>query len=343
MQRSSLPALLLCLLGSTVATLRATDPLPAPTGIKPSPALITYAAAHNIPLDGFELAAKDEPARPDDRLIVLFTLEDGAGSRQWLGEFRSVALTERETRAKPGTGLGILSAFQSTLHTDTEHSYKFEQIPVALEILTHGPFTGGTGSTSVPPATVPARVLATRDYLAHGLAPMCEIELRLRAAGKKNPGLSYMFRPKYSEKQLAASKARAAEAGFTEEDERVYAEGFFAMVQFGNLSFLTKGVDTITHEMADAPSLFSGAFTNLDWNRMELVDGTPWGLPNTRIFRVPYHFLSKTKAKGDFFVTAPRPPLQNIAGVIGLTVDETSKTPGKRLVMRVLAGRKAAR
>ena len=31
-----------------------------------------------------------------------------------------------------------------------------------------------------------------------------------------------------------------------------------------------------------------------------------------------------------------------MAGIIGLTVDETSKASGKRLIMRVLAGRRAA-
>jgi hypothetical protein len=32
--------------------------------------------------------------------------------------------------------------------------------------------------------------------------------------------------------------------------------------------------------------------------------------------------------------------LQNLAGIVGLTVDWTSKAPGKRLVMRVLASRR---
>ena len=84
-------------------------------------------------------------------------------------------------------------------------------------------------------------------------------------------------------------------------------------------------------------------FTNLDWNNLQLADAANWGLPNTRIFRVPYNFYSKTKAKGHFYITASRPPLQNMGGIIGLTVDETSKTSSKRLIMRVLAGRMAPR
>lgn len=190
------------------------------------------------------------------------------------------------------------------------------------------------------PNTTTARALATRDYLTHGLAPMGEIELRLRASGKKNPGLSFMFRPKYSAGQITASKARAAEAGFTEADERVYAEGIYALVQFASLAFRTDGVDAIIREIADSPTLFSGAFVNLDWNNLQLEDGRAWGLSDTRLFRVPYHFLSKTKASGNFFVTAPRPPLQNMAGIIGLTIDQTSKVAGKRLTVRVLSGRR---
>lgn len=334
-------ALALLVLTEASAALPATEQTTGSIHRSPGPAAVRYATEHQIPLEGFELADRTEPMRPGDHLTVLFTIQEGTTSRQWLGEFRSVQLTERESKSKPGTGLVILGAFQSTLYTDTEHSYKFEQIPVALEILTHGPFAENPESTDAPPATTTARVLATRDYLVHGLAPMGEIELRLRAAGKKNPGLSFMFSSKYSEKQIAASKARAMDAGFTEEDERIYAEGIFALVQFGNLGFLTKGVGTITREIADSPTLFSGAFTNLDWNNLQSEEGANWGLPGIRIFRVPFNFYSKTKAKGYFYITASRPPLQNMGGILGLTVDETSKTPTKRLIMRVLAGHTA--
>lgn len=338
MSRSVLPIFALFLIAST-------EPIQAPaastalTDVRPSAKVTEYAAEHNIPLNGLVLGEKDAPDRPGDILIALFVLQDAAGTRQWLGEFRSAALTAREAKAKPGTGLGILSAFQSTLHTDTEHQFSFRQTPFALEITTHGPFDE-TSSAKTPRSTN-ARVLATRDYLFHGLAPMGEVELRLRAAGKKNPALSFMFSSKYSAEQIAASKARARDAGFTEEDERVYAESIFALVQFAQLAFRTDGVDEIMKEIADSPTLFSGAFTHLDWNSLQLEDGAGWGLPGIRIFRLPYHFFSKTKAKGNFFITAPRPPLQNMAGVIGLTVDETSKAPGKRLIMRVLAGSRA--
>lgn len=320
-------------------SLAAAGPLPPPTSILPNGALVAYAKKQGIPLDGFELAGEGEPVRPDDRITVLFAIQQGGTLRQWLGEFRSVPLSGREAKSKPGTGLGILSVFQSSLKTDTGHEFSFAQVPVALEIKTYGPFSD-TETTVIGPNTTTARVLATRDYLAHGLAPMAEIELRLRAAGKKNPGLSFMFRPKYSTEQQAASKVRATEAGFTEADERVYAEGIYALVQFANLAFLTDGVSTITREMADSPTLFSGAFINLDWNHLQLETGRQWGLPDSRVFRVPYHFLSKTKARGTFYITAAQPPLQNMAGIIGLTIDETSKTAAKRLIVRVLASRR---
>jgi hypothetical protein len=315
--------------------------LPTPAEIKPNAAVIRYAAAHDIPLGGFELADASETSRADDRLIVLFTIQEGAASRQWLGEFRSVPLTEREARSKPGTGLGVLSFFQSSLKTDTGHEFSFEQVPVAMEVSFQGPF-GVDHSTNDPPVETKTRVLATRDYLAHGLAPMAEIELRLRANDKKNPGISLMFHPSYSADQIAATKARVKEAGFTEDDERTYAEAIYALVQFGNLSFKTEGIEAITHEMADSPTLFSGAFTNLVWPEMQREDAAKWGLPTLRVFRVPYHFLSKTKASGTFYFAEAGPPLRNLAGFVGLTIDSTSKQPGKRLIMRVLAGRRGA-
>ncbi len=217
----------------------AANPQTNPLDLKPNPEVVQYAAAHQIPLEGFELAGARETAQPDDRLIVLFTVQQGTASRQWLGEFRSVALSEREAKSKPGTGLGPLSFFQSSLKTDTGHEFSFAQVPVALEIRTHGPFTGEAPTASEDVMTN-TRVLATRDYLALGLAPIGEIELRLRAAGKKNPGLSFMFRPKYSPEQMAASTARAQAAGFTEDDERAYAEGIYALVQFAYLAFRTE-------------------------------------------------------------------------------------------------------
>ncbi len=306
-----------------------------PPDIRPFPDVVRYAQAHALALDGFELAGAADIARPGDRLTVLFTIQEGTAARQWLAEFRSVALTEREAKSKPGSGLGLLGIFQSSLKTDTGHEYSFPQTPAALRLRTFGPFPGAGEATEVD-----ARVLATRDYLVHGLAPMGEIELRLRTAGQKNPGLSYMFIARFSDEQMAASKARARAAGFTEADERAYAEGIFALVQFANLSFRTEGVDVITHEIADSPTLFSGAFVNLDWNKLQIEDGAAWGLPAARIFRLPYYFNSKTKAGGTFFVTTPVPPLQNMAGIVGLTVDWTSKAAGKRLVVRVLAGRR---
>jgi hypothetical protein len=333
------PLLVLVSLASA-ATALAAEPL-GPTGIQPFPAVVQFAKAHSIPHGDFELAGTGEPARPGDRITVLFTIQEGAVARQWLGEFSSATLTDREAKSKPGTGLGILSLFQSSLKTDTGHEYSFAQIPVALEIQTHGPFTS-TGSAVDESATTRAHVLATRDYLVHGLAPMAEIELRLRAAGKKNPGLSFMFRPKYSDEQRAATKARARDTGFTETDERAYAEGIYALVQFASLAFRTDGVDAITREIADSPTLFSGAFVNLDWSRLQLEDGGTWGLPDDRIFRVPYNFNSKTQARGSFFVTTSRPPLQNMAGIVGLTVDWTSKASNKRLIVRVLASRRGA-
>ena len=313
----------------------------SPIDIKPGPALVRYAAAHDIPLEGFELAGEGESARPNDRLTVLFTIQEGTDSRQWLGEFRFAALTDREAKSNPGTGLGILSLFQSSLKTDTGHEFRFKQTPAALEIRTHGPFASNVPAATKP-AVTDARVLATRDYLAHGLAPMGPIELRLRAAGKENPGLSYVFRPKFSNEHMAAAKTRAATAGFTENDERVYAESIFALVQFANLAFTTEGVDAIVREIADPPTLFSGAFVNLDWTKLQVEDARDWNLPAAPVFRLPYKFLSKTKAVGTFYFTASRPPLLNMAGLLALTVDTTSKTPARRLTVRVLASRRGS-
>lgn len=318
-------------------------PIAGDIGVKPFPAVVRYAKTHQIALNDFEVAANSsvESEKPGDRLTVLFAIiEENATSRQWLVEVRSAALTPRETNTKPGTGLGILSFFQSSLKTDTGHEYRFEQTPVALEVQTCGPFVEGNEQDAEPVITH-ARVLATRDYLLHGLAPMAEIELRLRSAGKQNPGISLMFSPKYSEKQIAATKSRVRESGFTEADERAYAEAIYAIVQFGNLGFRTPGLDAITHEIADSPTLFSGAFTNLNWPAMEIDDGRSWDLPDARIFRVPFNFHSKTEAHGFFYVTAANPPLRVMAGILGLSVEATSKAPGRRLVMRVVAGRRA--
>ena len=324
-----LPALLCLAAGSAWAG--------SPLDLKPNVGVVRAAAQHGLPIEGFELAG-DGPVRPGDRLTVLFAIEEtGQPARQWLVEFRAGALTEREAKAKPGTGLGIFVLLFSSLKTDTGHEHRLPQSPAALDLRTFGPFADGATNE---PTEASERVLATREYLAHGLAEMCEIEMRLRAAGKKNPGLSYMFRPNYPEEQMAAAKQRAAEAGFTVDDERAFAAGALALVQFAQLAIRTDGVDVITKEIVDAPGLFTNTFINPDWGEVAPEDGVAWGLPGSRVFRLPYHLWSKTNATGTFYVTRPQPPLQNMAGLVGLTIDETSKKPGRRLIVRVLAGRR---
>jgi hypothetical protein len=123
----------------------------SPLDIKPGPAVVRYAVAHDIPLDGFEPVGEGESARPNDRLTVLFTIQEGSDSRQWLGEFRFAALTDREAQSKPGTGLGLLSIFQSSLKTDTGHEFRFQQTPAALEIRTHARLPAGPQLPSNPP------------------------------------------------------------------------------------------------------------------------------------------------------------------------------------------------
>ena len=313
-----------------------------PINLKPFPAVVACAEKQGIPLDAFDLAHPEEEARPGDRITVLFTIQDGTAAKQWLTEFRRVPLNERETKSKPGSGFGLFSFLLSSLKTDTGHEYGFQPTPAALELRTYGPFSDEPASAESAATTgANARILASREYLAHGLAGMCEIELRLRRAGKKNPGLSYQFHPRYSDAQKAGAITRAQAAGFTADDERVFAEGFFALVQFAQLAFRTDGISTITREMLDSPTLFSGAFINPDWSKLELETVSDWSLRDLRVFSLPYFFRSKTQARGRLFITEPRPPLQNIAGIVGLVIDWSSKSPDKRLIMRVLAGRRA--
>ena len=307
--------------------------LPGPLDFPPLPEVVRFAGTHDLSLTGVIQTRSPEEARPGDSLTVLFTIQKGADTRQWLTEFRSVTPTAHEAKSKPGSGLGLLSVFQAAMRTDTGHAYNFPQTPAALELRTFGPFPV---AGDVPEAK--ARVLVTHEYLAHGLAPMAEIELRLRASGKKYPGLAFMFLARFSDEQIAATTARAQAAGFTIEDERTFAEGIFALAQFGNLAFRTDGIAAITREMLDSPGLLSGAIINLDWSAAQLETGADWGVPAARVFRVPYTLQSKTQAKGTLFITAPRPPLENMAGIIGATIDESSKIPGARLIVRVLTG-----
>lgn len=321
---------------------QAAESVPASISLQPFPAVVACAAQQGIPLEDFDLADRGEEARAGDRITVLFTIQEGITSQQWLAEFRRAPLTEREKKSKPGSGLGVFSFLLSSLKTDTGHEYGFQPTPAALELRTYGPFSDGPASVeNAATAGVDARALASREYLAHGLAGMCEIEMRLRNAGKKNPGLSYMFHPHYSDEQIARAIARAQAAGFTADDERIFAEGFFALVQFAQLAFRTDGISTITREILDSPTLFSGAFINPDWSKLELEPAGDWALPGLNVFRLPYFFRSKTQARGRLFVTEPRPPLRNIAGIVGLAIDWSSKNPDTRLVMRVLAGRRA--
>lgn len=112
-----------------------------------------------ITRDGFALERAGETVRPNNRLTVLFTVQDRATSRRGLDKFRAAESIERAVKSKPDSRLGILSVFVSWLNTDTGHSDSIDQLPAALEIRTQGPFRfSDSAKNAIEPAAIRARL-----------------------------------------------------------------------------------------------------------------------------------------------------------------------------------------
>jgi hypothetical protein len=301
----------------------------APFETKPLPSLVDYASRNHV-----EIAPPGQTFQPG--VTMLCTLSEQGKVSQWL-----IVLSPAVSAGEEGgsnSGLGLLGMFAKTLHTSTDHKYSFPDEPRAIATECIGPFTEGDDrAIGTQPIRISGRLLANGVYLKSGLFPTAKTYMRLRSQGKKDPQLSYLIFASFSKAKIEDDQRKAAEAGFTVDDENAYARSSFALVQFGSMAFQAPGVTAILARIVDAPTLFSGAYTNLDWDSFAITDAMGAQIRDQLVISVPFSFQTKSHLSGTLFITEPKGQLQICAGIAGLTIEKSEKAPGSRLELRIFS------
>ncbi len=291
----------------------AAEEVPALPTDTPQPEVVAYAKSHGIPLGPIEAPHDSAGANIGDAVTLLITLREKSASRQWLAQFRVVALTEKErAEEKPKT----------TRTKSGGRTFEFNGTrSLALEILTAGPFVPGTNA---PPEEKRGRSLVSPDFLALGFDQLCEL---MSLAEKSEPDPD----------SPAAEKRARATAGYGPA-----MNGFFGAVQS------TPGLRGIMWKVIELPSLWSiithrGFELGFTTNRGGEVQPDAWSLPGQKIYwmNLDIQMNQQPMLNCIYFVTAARPPLLPVAGVVGITAYPPSNT-NKRADLRVLAATRAA-
>ena len=301
-------------------------PLALPVIIPPLPAVVAYAAAQQVAIDGIEATEANVAARMGDSITALVAFREGRRSKQWLVQFRIATPTEKEIADHPPMVLWMNS-------NTSGRKYEFGSGRVlALDIRTAGPFLEGQN----PPETEKyGRTFISPDLLGMGLDGSCRAILKYTAA------------------QAAASPAGAAGGAapivLSEEEERA-AMGFVpALIAFFQGVQATPGLREILWEIAEKPSVWSiikrggKVDTNLNCNQVPAeADPTGWVLPGSALYQLPLAVeLNSTPALNCMLlVTSSKPPLMTCAGIVGISAEPPGRKD-KRLDVRIIAAHRA--
>ena len=317
---------------------------------EPMPDVLACAAAEGIPLTGIDAPADaaDAQARAGDTLTVLITLEEPGRTRQWLASLCVAELTEEE-RARPAPAPLVM-------HSSTGAMHLFRGAPVALELVTHGPFEQRTdGRNRAPGAARRARTLVNAEHLALGLDRPCRAALRLAEVNRGRPesergGIGLSTQP-FPAEQVAAARATAEAAGVTVDDERAFAGLMPALAGFFSVAESTPGLREIMFEIVEKPSAWSllkrgGRVEPFFSLNLEHVTVPPPRADGREVYQLPVGLAlnDRPALACTFEVTAPLPPLLTSAGIVTLTATPPvaeGETPPKRLVVQVAAARRA--
>ncbi|MCX6952959.1 MAG: hypothetical protein NTV51_12455 [Verrucomicrobia bacterium] len=184
------------------------------------------------------------------------------------------------------------------------------------------------------------------DFLGAGFDRNCAIALRLHEAGFNFPYL--LAGSPFPADRVVRDAATAQAGGLTLADEKAIAATGPALSEFLEIARHTPGLKELVVKISDLPPLtgwITGGTTGFlfDPPGMARLDGAPWALPGTTVYRAPFRYFLKGAPvmKGAFFFAAPRPPLLTCAGILALVI-ESPKHPEKALELRVLAARRQA-
>jgi hypothetical protein len=325
--------------GLLAARLDAT-PLP---GSVPYSSVARYAASHKIALQDISTRSS-EPARTDDEVIYLLTLQIGTSAEQWLVRLGAAALDPRK-----GDRMALPT---DTIFTSTGLELRYAHTPAAVAIEFIGPFEEGTP----PDATIPThrgRTVVSAESLQLGLARYCEsglaIAARLKTAGIANPSYNG-FGNRPDAKTIEAGRQAAAAFQLAPEEERLAFSVFFALRAFYTAASEIPACREVLAQVVQKPSVWSiarnfGINTNFEygWHQVSRMPDDAWPV-SSPVYALPVKLaLSGTPAlKLSLAVTDTRPPLRHCAGIVGI-VAEHPTDPTRRVLIHLLSARRGSR
>ena len=282
--------------------------------------------------------------RRGDTVTILAQIEERTRLRQWAIVLRREDLKPEEEKLRSPA----LTVYVSNGHKVTFDASKFTRVSIQV----FGPFSPTNRSTRVKQIT--SETLVNPAFLGLGLDGTARLWRRLindpRPAPRSTPrelSLDISSKP-FSPEKIAEHQAALEGLAIVPAEERAYAGFLPAMMDFFNIARQTGGVRDIIFEVADLPwwSLLKqggriddthfeilGPFQKLpshDWGLSDQVTVYSMGL----VLRLE----GKPTLAGRIAVTAPRPPLLNTAGIVGITAMRPDGQ-GPQLTFRVMAGR----
>lgn len=340
------PAPLLLLVLATAASLfageqpEAARPRSPLAPIAPLPALAEFARARQISLSGVALDDPGSAPATGDAATFLVCLQDGSQQLQWLACLQSAELTPKEARLKP--------LKERAVNSGTGRTWRFPATRTALKVLFIGPFVEGA-TPAGPPGEHLERVLVAAEHLSYGLDEYARVELAYRqnrkAAGLDKAWIAISENP-LNDEFLAMGRRVAAAIDYPPECDRIRCGGTHPISALVDAARRINPFESVLRQVLNEPSPVSvlkhrGISTRWEYYRITPIEEAPYpGLPACYQLGLRVHLNDEVAARALVAVTAPRPPLQTSAGIVGIYAEKPGE-PDKRLYIRLLATRRA--
>jgi hypothetical protein len=318
--------------------------LPEFTPVQWLPAAVRELGQATLGIDRIVLG--NVPHQPGDTVTLLAQLTEAGRVRQW-----AVALTEQELKPAQRN----LRSPRFTVHLSNGGKVTFDESTYArMSIQVLGPFL--SDRSSARSKRISSEALINPEFLGLGLDGTARLWRRLinqardeRPAERQPLSLDISTRP-FSSEKIAEHRARLESLQITSEEERSYAGFLPAMMDFFQIARQTRGVRDIIFEVVDLPwwSLITrgGRVTDTHFDIIgpfRKLSPADWGLADAvSVFSmgIVLRLEAEPTLVGRLALTAPRPPLLNCAGILGIAAMRPDGQ-GPRLMIRVMAGKPA--
>ncbi|MGA7726271.1 MAG: hypothetical protein WCA95_13430 [Opitutaceae bacterium] len=322
----AVPLGLIQILSVDAASLQSPSP---PSIIPPWPAVIAYASAHQISLDGIDLADSQKVGQAGGSITVLATFRTCGTREQWLTELKIAVPTAKEIADNPPQTVTFKSPASG-------RTFQYGSgAKLAIDIRTVGPFVDGRNAIVTEKN---GRAYIGPDLLGLGLDRYCRTSIDQDA------------------EQASAARAKGSSnlkhdpAIPPEAEEREAYGAAYSLAEFLKVILSRPELVDILWSVADKPSAWSivmhggniavGITSDED---PAVADSASWALPGHALFRFPVviHLNGIPALRCALIVTSPRPPLLACAGIVGIAA-EPAENSDRRLEIRVVAAHRSA-